>query len=276
MGCEIVVGGADAAARSAIEDLFEERDRIFSRFRAESELNRVNESAGHPVRVSAAFASMVALALDAAHETDGLVDLTLGTALEAAGYDADFARLRDDGRPPMSGERGHWRAVRLLGRHVSVPAGTCLDLNGVVKGKTVDDALALVPGDGFVGAGGDLATRGGAVVALPAGGTARLVRGALATSGTDRRRWVRSGTIQHHLIDPRTGTPSRSRWRQVSACGATCVAADIAAKAAFLLDDDGPGWLDARGIPGRFVAADGTVHANDAWRHSLAREVACT
>ena len=276
MGCEIVVAGADPAARSAIEDLFEERDRMFSRFRPQSELNRVNERAGSPVGVSAAFASMVRLALDAARDTEGLVDPTLGAALEAAGYDMDFERLPDNGRPAVCEARGNWHAVRLVGRHVFVPTGVRLDLNGIVKGKTVDDALAFLPGDGFVGAGGDLAARGSAVIAVPGGGAVRLARGALATSGTDRRRWVRGGMAQHHLIDPRTGSPSSSRWRQVTACGATCVAADISAKAAFLLDDEGPDWLDARGIPGRFVDADGAAHANDAWRRSLDRELACT
>ena len=71
--------------------------------------------------------------------------------------------------------------------------GVRLDLNGVVKGQTVDDALTLLGGEGFVSAGGDLATRGTVVAALPRGGTVNLVRGALATSGTNRRRWLRAG-----------------------------------------------------------------------------------
>ena len=35
--------------------------------------------------------------------------------------------------------------------------------------------------------------------------------------------------------------------------GATCLDADVAAKAAFLLGDEGPDWLDERGLPGRFL-----------------------
>ena len=34
---------------------------------------------------------------------------------------------------------------------------------------------------------------------------------------------------------------------------ATCLQADIAAKAAFLLGEDGPEWLDERALPGRFL-----------------------
>jgi thiamine biosynthesis lipoprotein ApbE len=71
---------------------------------------------------------------------------------------------------------------------------------------------------------------------------------------------------QHDWADPRTGRPSASPWQQVTVCGGTCLAADIAAKAAFLLGDAGPDWLDARELPGRFVARDGSVALNDAWR----------
>jgi thiamine biosynthesis lipoprotein len=111
-------------------------------------------------------------------------------------------------------------------------------------------------------------------VALPRGGAVRLVRGALATSGTDQRRWVRAGRDQHHLIDPRTGQPAASPWLQVTVCAASCVGADVAAKAAFLLGHAGPAWLDAVGLPGRFVGADGTVRSNRSWQRSA--EQRCT
>ena len=80
-----------------------------------------------------------------------------------------------------------------------------LDLNGVVKAAAVDDALRLLSGRGFVSAGGDLATNGPLDVELPGGGSVRLVAGGLATSGRTKRRWLRGGEEQHHLIDPATG-----------------------------------------------------------------------
>jgi FAD:protein FMN transferase len=138
----------------------------------------------------------------------------------------------------------------------------------------VDDSLRLLGGDGFVSAGGDLAANGEVDVGLPGGGAVRLVRGALATSGRATRRWVRGGQPQHHLIDPRTGCPSTSRWEQVTVCGRTCLDADIAAKAAFLLGHDGPDWLSERGLPGRFLAADGVMVATRDW--SAEEAVVCT
>ena len=275
MGCSVVVGGASSSENRAVEQLFTDRDRTFSRFRSDSELTCVNGAAGRAVRVSQGFADMLTLALEAARETDGLVDPTLGAALEAAGYDTDFALIQDDPRPTAFVEPCDSQ-VRLDGRALLVAPRVKLDLNGVVKGRTVDDALALLDGDGFVSAGGDLAARGDVVVALPRDGAVRLVRGALATSGTDRRAWFRGATRQHHLIDPRTGAPSASPWEQVTVCGLSCVAADVAAKAAFLLGEAGPAWLDVRGLPGRFVTADGEILANHAWHQSLARAAVCT
>jgi FAD:protein FMN transferase len=274
MGCEILVAGAADAEASEIERLFARRERTFSRFVAGSELNRVNERAGQPTLVSAEFAAMLELALTAAGQTQGLVDPTLGRALEAAGYDRDFAALADDLRPVGPAAPSALPSLRLRRRLLELPPGVMLDLNGVVKAQTVDDALALFSGDGYVSAGGDLAARGGLSVALPGGEAVRLVAGGLATSGSDRRRWRRGGALQHHLIDPSSGRPARSPWQQVTVCASTCLGADVAAKAAFLLGHDGPDWLDANRIPGRFRTADGEAITNQSWQRSL-REHAC-
>lgn len=211
---------------AAVAAVFERWEAAFSLFRPESELSRVNASRARVVAVSELFAHALGAALDAAAETDGLVVPALGD-------------VRLDGR--------------LLGRE----PGLALDLNGVVKSMAVDEAAGLLAGDGFVSAGGDLAVRGPVDVGLPGGGAVRVVDGGLATSGT--------ATRGRHLVDPATGAPSESPWQQVTVSGASCLAADVAAKAAFLLGEDGPAWLDARGMAGRFLAESGEVTVNAAW-----------
>jgi thiamine biosynthesis lipoprotein len=269
MGCVIEVGGADSRALAEITALFHGYDSAFSRFRPGSELNFVNGAAGRPVRLSKLFARALSVALEGAVQTEGFVEPTLGAALVAAGYDRDFEELSPDPSPPGPAARGSWRSVRAHGKFVTVPVGVQLDLNGVVKALAVDDSLALLPGPGFVSAGGDLAARGGLTVGLPGGGSVRLIQGGLATSGSSRRMWLRGGRRMHHIIDPRTGRPAGSPWEQVTVCGASCVAADLAAKAAFLAGSEGPTWLDARGLPGRFLVPGGEVHLNEAWRSSV-------
>jgi FAD:protein FMN transferase len=272
MGCEIVLSGGEPDAVAAV---FARWEAAFSRFRPESELSRVNASSAAALAVSPLFARALRVALDVAGASDGLVDPTLGTAIEQAGYDRDFALLPADG-PLGPAAPSRLAEVRLDGQVLRRPPGLQLDLNGVVKALAVDEAVAALPGAGFVSAGGDLAARGPVDVGLPGGGSVRLVRGGLATSGVVSRRWRRGGEEQHHLIDPRTGRPSRSPWQQVTVSGASCLDADAAAKAAFLLGEGGPEWLDARGIPGRFLSREGDVFANAAWSRAMHEVAECT
>jgi len=273
MGCEVVLSGGDA---TAVAEVFTRWEGVFSRFRPESELSRVNRSPEPALKVSALFASGLRAALDAAAQTDGLVDPTLAAALESAGYDRDFALLGDRPEPAGPAVPSRLGEVRLDGLILRRPPGLALDLNGVVKSLAVDEAVLCLSGDGFVSAGGDLAVRGPVDVGLPGGGAVSVVEGGLATSGVATRSWRRGGVEQHHLVDPHTGLPSDSPWRQVTVSGASCLVADVAAKAAFLLGADGPDWLDARGLPGRFVARDGAVAANHAWRRGTVLETAYT
>jgi FAD:protein FMN transferase len=211
--------------------VFERWEAAFSLFRPESELSRVNASRSQVLAVSPFFAATLQVALDAATDTGGLVDPALGAG-----------------------------AVRLSGTLLS-RAGAALDLNGVVKALAVDEAAATLDGLGFVSAGGDLAVRGPVDVGLPGGGAVSVVEGGLATSGT--------ATRGPHLIDPRTGRPSDSPWEQVTVSGATCLAADVAAKAAYLLGEDGPDWLDSRGMAGRFLGLDEQIVCNAVWHRSV-------
>src|SRR4051794_1570302 len=181
MGVEVLVHGAAEHELPAVCRLFEQWDQTFSRFRPESELNRVNADPSPVVLLSRTFAYALREALAAAVTTDGLVDPSLGAALEAAGYDRDFDLLHDDDRPPGTSTPGCWRSLRLGGRLLSRPPGLLLDLNGVVKSLALESALELISGDALVAAGGDVAVRGGADVALPGGGALRLDSGGVAT-----------------------------------------------------------------------------------------------
>lgn len=259
MGTDVVL--PSGAPLDEVHALFDERDRRFSRFIPSSELNRVNASPFGATAVSEELASMLSLSLDVARATGGLVTPAVGGALLAAGYDRDFTLLPRDGVAALPAAVPSLDSLVLRGRLLLRTVPVTLDLNGVVKGRTVDDALALL-GRGWVAAGGDIAASVPVVVGLPGGGAITLDRGGLATSSVAKRRW---GDGLHHLIDPASGAPSASPWRDVTVAAATCVAADVAAKAALLLGPAGPAWLDRRGLAGRFVDHGGAVIVNHTW-----------
>ena len=113
MGCEIVVAGADDRELAEIRLQFASRDATFSRFRDDSELSAVNRSTSSLVAVSPLFAAAVAHALRVAAATRGLVDPTVGAAVEAAGYDRDFDEVLAGARGILhpASPCGRWREV---------------------------------------------------------------------------------------------------------------------------------------------------------------------
>jgi len=285
MGCEIVVAGAAPAAVAAV---FEEWEAAFSLFRAESELSRVNGSRGSVVAVSPLFARALAVALEVAAETDGLVDPTLGAELRDAGYDRTFALVRDRDGWHVT-RRGPARRIRPRVElfadppGVRIPPGVELDLGATAKALAADRAatrIARVLGTGaLVSLGGDVAVAG----EPPTGGWGILVSdrhddeldgpgprlaitgGGVATSSTVGRRWQTDAGDAHHLLDPRTGAPAVSPWRTISVAAPTCVAANVAATAGIVLGDAAPCWLEGRGLPARLVSRRGFVRTLGGW-----------
>jgi FAD:protein FMN transferase len=168
-------------------------DQACSRFRPDSELSVVNRAHGELTIVSELFATLIEEALRAAELTGGDVDPTCGQALIAAGYDRDFAELRqrgsassamtadsardDRGAPENTASRPAgpvpgWRSVQLdVSRRVVRLAGEArLDLGSTAKAWSADRCAGLIAErlncGILVSLGGDVAVAGPA----PGGG----------------------------------------------------------------------------------------------------------
>lgn len=229
------------ASRGALEDAELEVHRIaarFSRFRWDSELSELNRSGDHDA--SPEMALVVRLAVAARESTTGRFDPTVHEAMLGAGYEQTFAALPDDiGRAASPRACGGDVTVTDDG-HVSLAPGVKLDLGGIVKGYAAERACSILAPHGrcLVDAGGDIATRGAAWpvgVATADGQLTLLVEGGgVATTGTDRRRWLADGAEAHHLIDPATGLPSTSDLLRVTVVAYDAIQAEVRAKALFL------------------------------------------
>lgn len=272
-------------AREQLEDL----DRAASRFRADSEVCRLAELARTATviaPVSAVLADYLGAALDMARLTDGLVDPTVGSAVVAAGYDADLDEIR--ARTAYAPTAAHavtvpgWRSVTLdtANLQVRLPAGCLIDVGSTAKAHAADRIAALLaarlPGGFLVNLGGDIAVSGVA----PQGGWRIGVEAAdgsilqvivstgqaVTTSSTRLRTWTLQGeSTGHHILDPRTGRTAATIWAQVTCVAANALEANAASTAAIILGLDAPDWLQRNGIPARLDGIDGTMVTTPGW-----------
>ncbi len=286
---QLVVAGADRLdrARTEADQVLRAVDAACSRFRPDSDLVRANRGAGTWTRVDPLLVAALQAAVAAAEDTGGLVDPTVGAALESLGYDRDFSELGDGPAAlPRPVRLQAWREVGIdPDGAVRVPPGVVLDLGAVGKAFAADlvaTRITHVVGAGcIVSLGGDVAvgTPPGAtdspgpmwpveVAERPGEDPAQVVivqGGGLATSTTTHRRWQRGGRTVHHLLDPRTGRPVSGIWRTVSVFAGTCVTANTASTAAVVLGEAAADWLGEHGLPARLVAQDGAVTTLGGW-----------
>jgi thiamine biosynthesis lipoprotein len=275
---EVVLPGSQAECARAVADLFAGWEQELSRFRPASGLSRLNAAAGRPAPAGPLLRRVVRRALDAAAGTDGVFDPLLGRQMEEVGYDVTFERIASP--PPSDAPAtpgGVWQRVDVddTAGVITLPGGARLDLGGIAKGMAVDASIALLEDLGvesaLVSAGGDIA-----VIPQPEGwpvevethdgpAVVSLLRGAVATSTTRRRRWLQGGVERHHLLDPATGLPASTDVHSATVTADSCADAEVAAKVALVLGRDrGSRFLAERGLTGLLVG-DGRSTTVGSW-----------
>jgi thiamine biosynthesis lipoprotein len=234
--CELyafkVPAGRLAQGESWIHDM---HDRL-TRFSPTSELSRFNASAGSWADVTPLLESLLRECLRAHDLSGGLVNAAVLPALLAAGYTRTFSegptRVTASVVPPALPE-----VLEVRAGSARLRQGASIDLGGIAKGWLADRLAAELGSNSLVNLCGDLFGRGGGETGdgwpVGMGGkTVLLLDMGAATSGTQKRSWAPD---LHHLIDPRTGLPSRSDLAEASVVARTGADAEIFAKTALLL-----------------------------------------
>ncbi|MGD0166368.1 MAG: FAD:protein FMN transferase [Gaiellaceae bacterium] len=255
---DIEEGEQAESALLAVEHEFERLEAMLSRFRPDSELSQLNRDGR--IEAPPDLERIIELALEAREQSGGRFDPTVYDALAQAGYDRSFEQVAPDAENDgSSGARCGGRVtIDSETGMIELEPGIHIDLGGIGKGYAVDRAIEIlaVAGSCLVNAGGDLAVRGDKPwpVGIEDGPTLELSRGAIATSGRDRRQWRRGGEERHHLIDPASGRPARSDLLRVTAVASSAVEADVLAKTLFLAGEE---EAATAGVPAVLVSSDG-------------------
>jgi thiamine biosynthesis lipoprotein len=266
-------GGAAQADADALVALVAADEQRWSRFRADSELNRLNAAGGTPTRVSPETLELLEECDRWRESTGGAFAPLVGSAMADWGYaesrDARAPWVRESPRPIAIPRDGLvFDPVLRLAR---VPPQCRLDLGGIAKMWSARRAAVLLLercGDPclLVEAGGDMiAARGDHVVRVEAPGDHAIVVGegqGIATSGWSRRHWVNGdGMIAHHLIDPATGAPGPRLQATVRANDP--IEAEIAAKVLALRPEQLMATSNAA-----LLWSEDEVRTNQAWEEA--------
>jgi FAD:protein FMN transferase len=278
--CELQIDGLDrpareAAARSAALEV-RRIEAMYSRYREDSVVSRINAAAGHLhfVNIDDETHGLLDFAQQLFEQSHGLFDITSGVLRRA--WDFRSGRLPDTATLARLLPLVGWSQVQRRGRTVRLPvAGMELDFGGFGKEYAADRAAdrlhAAGVRHGYVNLGGDIRVLGPRVDGQPwrfgiqhprdenaTIATLELSHGALATSGDYERFFELDGRRYCHILDPHTGWPVQ-HWQSVSITAPVCVAAGALSTIAMLLQDQALPFLQAQQAAYLCVDAQGGI-----------------
>jgi len=255
--CDLVIFDPDPAP-DVVQSTFREiarLDEVLSSWNPESEVSRLNASAGRGARpVSVDLANVAEESAALCTSTGGAFDPSVAPLLRAWGFYTDSPGLPAPtiGHEAASHVGCDRVTVRRDSRTIALADGAALDFGGIGKGYAVDRALAILRARGVTRAKIDFGSSslgylgnidGGWPVVIPdprdpdnplfyvriAGGAA------VSTSSQRERSFERDGRRFGHIFDPRLGRPVESSLMSVTVIAPRGSTADALSTALFVM-----------------------------------------
>lgn len=265
-------------------------EQLLSTWIADSELSRVNQSAGRePVVVSEETMELVERSLEIARLTEGGFNIAVGPAVEVWSV-TEQQRLPTESELAQLKALVDWRRIELDKSHhtIRLPlAGMRIDVGGIGKGYAADRAAEAMrragAKGGVVALSGDIKAFGSLPGSrgFPVGirhprheeallAVLDLADEAISTAGDYERYFERDGVRYHHILDPDTLQPSRA-CQSVTVIAADGTMADGLDTGVFVRGPERGMALIERlpGVEAVIVDADGRVLVSSGLRHRL-------
>ena len=227
----IAEGPAQPALRAAAEESFREMNRLsdmMNHYDPRSVVSAINDAAGlHPVPVPAELKQVFAMAQRVSRRSRGAFDITVG-GLRGWSFRQDDPRMPEAAAIARQLPLVNWKDLVVDEKSNSAflrKAGMRVDLGGIAKLYILEAGIRLLGRPGveraMLNGGGDVVAFGRPGVppwrvgirdpAAPEKllGLVEITRGFVASSGDYERYFIRDGERYHHVLDPRTGFPSR-------------------------------------------------------------------
>ena len=268
-----------ALAGTIVSDTFAEVDQMMSEWKPGSPLTAVNEQAGvAPVGVPKALRDVVARGVRLGEATDGAFDVTWAALWGVWDFKATDPIVPDGAEIQRRAALVDASLIEIddeAGTIFLPKEGMKIGLGGIAKGYAIDLAVArlhdagfddflLVAGGQVYGAGDKSGTPWRVGVRDPRGAPDDLIasieleNASASTSGDYERFFEIDGTRYHHILDPRTGWPSRGA-QSVTLVASEATLADALSTAVMILGPTrGRTVIDEFGVWALVVDASGT------------------
>ena len=248
----ITTVGGTPELPEAIGQLLSHLDNLWSRFRPDSEISRLNNSPGTPFDASPETLRLLEEMAWGYSQSKGAFDPTLLPSLLREGYTHSLVNPKLSTEIPSSAlARGTMSDIDVDGSQVTLHRGTTVDSGGVGKGLAADMAMEFALNEGALGAlvevGGDLRVGGVSPRSdswrlaiedpLDTGNRLSVVElrsEGLATSTITKRRFTVGTRHTHHIINPVTKRSAESDTIQASVIASTASQAEMWTKVAFV------------------------------------------
>ena len=268
--------GEEAAA--AIEENINETEKALLSWREkDSDVNRINSSAGTAASVSTETVEIINKALDVSRNCEGVFDITVGKLTELWDFGGEGQRLPGEDEIAEALGTVSYSSVKITDTTVLTADNQKLDLGAVGKGAACDrvrDYLSSTSTDSAViSVGGSLLLYGDRSFNIgivnpendkASMGTLKLSDTCVSTSGSYEKFFKKDGKVYHHILDAHTGYPADSRLSSVTVVCSSGTLSDALSTACYILGyNDSLALLKNYDAEAVFIFKDKTVRVTD-------------
>lgn len=263
------------------EQTIQKLEKLWSATDENSEIWALNHSGGNWVELSEDTQEILSRGLELCALTDGALDLTAYSAVQAWGFPTGAYRVPDEAELEQLVGKIDYTQVELDDNQARLPEDMSLDLGAVAKGRLGEvlsqDLKELGVTSALLELGGNIQTVGtkpdgsrwrvgiqdpnsqeGGYLAI-----VEVADQAVVTSGDYQRYFEQDGQTYCHIMDPATAAPADSGVDSVSIVGSDGTVCDALSTALFVMGEEKGAqfWkdhpeLDFEAI---FVSQDGTI-----------------
>ena len=232
----VVSLSAEGGIPDGVFSLCERYDKLLSATRENSQIYKLNKEG--KLNVDSEIAELVRIALDYSEQSRGRFDITVHPIKQL--WDFKNGKVPTEKELTAAQKKVGYKNVKIKGNEITLSNGAQIDLGAIAKGYIADRLAELYKAEGKSGVinlGGNIMLPKTRKEPYKIGITdpkdtektvavVEVTGGAVVTSGTYQRSFIKDGKLYHHILDTATGYPVQTGISSVTILAESATAAD--------------------------------------------------